>query len=107
MDKTDGIISPAPENLNVAPAKINEIKNVVNYNSKILGNLIDNPSSSQPRFFKGEINQFQTATDLTLFANSISLNQNIDYIIYNDRFFLNTNPHSSGQFISGGISILT
>ena len=107
LDKSDGIISPAPENLKITSANINEIKNVVNNNSKILGNLIDNPPTSQTRFFKGEIKQFETATDFTVFANSISLKQNIDYIIFNDKFFLNNNPNSSGQYFSGGNSILT
>lgn len=106
-DKSDGIVSPSPENLKITSANINEIKNVVNNNSKILGNLIDNPPTSQTRFFKGEIKQFETATDFTVFANSISLKQNIDYIIFNDKFFLNNNPNSSGQYFSGGNSILT
>lgn len=107
LDKSDGIISPAPENLKITSSNMNEIKNVVNNNSEILRNLIDNPPTSQTRFFKGEIKQFETAIDFTVFANSISLKQNIDYIIFNDKFFLNNNPNSSGQYFSGGNSILT
>lgn len=107
LDKSDGIISPAPENLKITSSNINEIKNVVNNNSEILRNLIDNPPTSQTRFFKGEIKQFETAIDFTVFANSISLKPNIDYIIFNEKFFLNNNPNSSGQYFSGGNSILT
>lgn len=107
LDKSDGIISPAPENLKITSSNINEIKNVVNNNSEILRNLIDNPPTSQTRFFKGEIKQFESLSDFTVFANSISLKQNIDYIIFNEKFFLNNNPNSSGQYFSGGNSILT
>lgn len=107
LDKSDGIISPAPENLKITSANINEIKNVVNNNSEILRNLIDNPPTSQTKFFKGEIKQFESLSDFTVFANSISLKPNIDYIIFNDKFFLNNNPNSSGQYFSGGNSILT
>lgn len=107
LDKSDGIISPAPENLKITSSNINEIKNVVNNNSEILRNLIDNPPTSQTKFFKGEIKQFESLSDFTVFANSISLKQNIDYIIFNEKFFLNNNPNSSGQYFSGGNSILT
>lgn len=107
LDKSDGIISPTPENLKITSSNINEIKNVVNNNSEILRNLIDNPPTSQTKFFKGEIKQFESLSDFTVFANSISLKPNIDYIIFNDKFFLNNNPNSSGQYFSGGNSILT
>lgn len=107
LDKSDGIISPAPENLKITSSNMNEIKNVVNNNSEILRNLIDNPPTSQTKFFKGEIKQFESLSDFTVFANSISLKQNIDYIIFNEKFFLNNNPNSSGQYFSGGNSILT
>lgn len=107
LDKSDGIISPAPENLKITSSNINEIKNVVNNNSEILRNLIDNPPTSQTKFFKGEIKQFESLSDFTVFANSISLKPNIDYIIFNEKFFLNNNPNSSGQYFSGGNSILT
>lgn len=107
LDKSDGIISPAPENLKITSSNMNEIKNVVNNNSEILRNLIDNPPTSQTKFFKGEIKQFESLSDFTVFANSISLKPNIDYIIFNEKFFLNNNPNSSGQYFSGGNSILT
>lgn len=106
-DKSDGIVSPSPENLKITSDNINQIKNVVNTNSNILSDLINNPPTSQTRFFKGEIKQFESLSDFTVFANSISLKQNIDYIIFNEKFFLNNNPNSSGQYFSGGNSILT
>ena len=60
VDKSDGVISPAPENLKITSDNINQIKNVVNTNSNILSDLINNPPTSQTRFFKGEIKQFET-----------------------------------------------
>lgn len=107
LDKSDGIISPAPENLKITSSNINEIKNVVNNNSEILRNLIDNPPTSQTKFFKGEIKQFESLDDFMDFADSISLKANIDYFMFHEKFFLNNNPHSSGQYFSGGNSILT
>ena len=106
-DKSDGIVSPSPENLKITSDNINQIKNVVNTNSNILSDLINNPPTSQTKFFKGEIKQFESLDDFMDFADSISLKANIDYFMFHEKFFLNNNPHSSGQYYSGGNSILT
>ena len=106
-DKNDGIISPAPENLKITSDNINQIKSVVNNNSTILANLINNPPSSQIRFFKGEIKQFETREDLNTFILNLNLSFGIDYSIFTEKFFLNNNSNSTGTFFSGGTSILT
>ena len=106
-DKSDGIISPSPENLKITSDNINQIKSVVNNNSTILANLINNPPATQTRFFKGEIKQFETKEDFMLFVDLLNLKPFTDYVLFNEKFFLNNNPNSTGTFFSGGASILT
>lgn len=106
-DKSDGIVSPSPENLKITSDNINQIKNVVNTNSNILSDLINNPPTSQTRFFEGEIKQFETRALLDKFINNLGLRAGTDYLIFTEKFFLNNNPNSSGQYFSGGNSILT
>ena len=106
-DKSDGIGSPSPENLKITSDNINQIKNVVNTNSNILSDLINNPPTSQTRFFEGEIKQFETRALLDKFINNLGLRAGTDYLIFTEKFFLNNNPNSSGQYFSGGTSILT
>ena len=107
VDKSDGVISPAPENLKITSDNINQIKNVVNTNSNILSDLINNPPTSQTRFFEGEIKQFETRALLDKFINNLGLRAGTDYLIFTEKFFLNNNPNSTGTFFSGGSSVLT
>lgn len=106
-DKSDGIVSPSPENLKITSDNINQIKNVVNTNSNILSDLINNPPTSQTRFFEGEIKQFETRALLDKFINNLGLRAGTDYLIFTEKFFLNNNPNSTGTFFSGGTSVLT
>lgn len=107
VEKVDVINSPKPENQKITAANLNEIKIVVNNNSTILQDLISNPPATQTRFFQGEIKQFEKRTDLDFFLNNLGLVVDVDYLIFNEKFFLNNNPNSSGQYFSGGNSILT
>ena len=107
VDKSDGVISPAPENLKITSDNINQIKNVVNTNSNILSDLINNPPTSQTRFFEGEIKQFETRALLDKFINNLGLRAGTDYLIFTEKFFLNNNSNSTGTFFSGGASVLT
>ena len=107
VDKSDGVISPAPENLKITSDNINQIKNVVNTNSNILSDLINNPPTSQTRFFEGEIKQFETRALLDKFINNLGLRAGTDYLIFTEKFFLNNNSNSTGTFFSGGSSVLT